>query len=183
MPTKRSSATIDGSAQENATKKPRCELKGKKAVVIKHNPFIKKETTEIDEQVKTLNTLYNTLVRNKGSSEEDLKTSKKIKKEEFKSKKVEKNPKEVIEIMELLKGNMMKFIFKHDCSRVLEAVLKYSTKETHSIILDELKSNILELIKSKYGKWVVMKLMLYYPDSRNVVFEKVLPQTVRYSYI
>ncbi|CCG84086.1 protein of unknown function [Taphrina deformans PYCC 5710] len=65
------------------------------------------------------------------------------------------------ELYNLISGSVVDIIFKHDASRVVQACFKYGTEEQRTTILKELKGRLVELSKSTYGKFLVVK-MLYY---------------------
>lgn len=69
--------------------------------------------------------------------------------------------KHIEELFGLISGSVVDIIFKHDASRVVQACFKFGTPDQRSQILKELKGRLVELSKSTYGKFLVVK-MLYY---------------------
>jgi hypothetical protein len=52
-------------------------------------------------------------------------------------------------------------IFAHDTCRVIQCLVKYGTSEHRTKLFEELKDDILEMIKCKYAKFFVKKLIKY----------------------
>lgn len=78
-------------------------------------------------------------------------------------KKVPKSERQKIieELYKLISGSVVEIIFKHDASRVVQACFKFGSEAQRTTILQELKGRLVELSKSTYGKFLVVK-MLYY---------------------
>lgn len=78
------------------------------------------------------------------------------------------------ELYGLISGSVVDIIFKHDASRVVQACFKFGTEAQRTTILKELKGRIVELSKSTYGKFLVVK-MLYYgsPGHREAILSEV----------
>jgi len=66
----------------------------------------------------------------------------------------------VTELFDIISGNIRDFIFKHDSVRVIQCALKYSTKEQRKQIATELKQDIRPLVESKYGKFLIAKMVV-----------------------
>ena len=64
-------------------------------------------------------------------------------------------------IIELIKGKVHDIIFQHDSVRVLQCCMQYGNAEQRVLIFDEIFPSVLELSKSKYGKFMIPKLMTY----------------------
>lgn len=64
-------------------------------------------------------------------------------------------------IIELIKGKVHDVIFQHDSVRVLQCCMQYGNAEQRVLIFDEIFPSVLELSKSKYGKFMIPKLMTY----------------------
>lgn len=78
-------------------------------------------------------------------------------------KKVPKTERQKIidELYGLIKGSVVEIIFKHDASRVVQASFKFGSEEQRTTILNELKGRLVELSKSTYGKFLVVKMLFY----------------------
>lgn len=68
------------------------------------------------------------------------------------------------DIYALISGRVVDIIFKHDASRVVQACFKYGTEDQRTTIVKELKGRFVDLSKSTYGKFLVVK-MLYYGNA------------------
>ena len=64
-------------------------------------------------------------------------------------------------IVATVAGKMHDVIFQHDSVRVLQTCLKHGSAEHRAAIYEELQPFVLELIKSKYGSFLVPKLLQY----------------------
>lgn len=64
-------------------------------------------------------------------------------------------------LIEMIMGNFVTFVRRHDTVRLIEAIIKYANQEQRDQIFDELKEEIVELSKLKYGKFFVLKMMKY----------------------
>lgn len=67
----------------------------------------------------------------------------------------------VEETWELSKDSIKDIIFKHDASRVIQTLFKYSDKTKRAVITKELKGNYVNLAKSPYGKYLLVKILHY----------------------
>eukprot|EP00835_Amoeboradix_gromovi_P002927 NODE_178_length_15814_cov_0.338657.p3 type:complete len:508 gc:universal NODE_178_length_15814_cov_0.338657:6063-7586(+) len=65
----------------------------------------------------------------------------------------------VEELMNGITGHIEEVVFKHDASRMVQCCIKYGTPQDISHIYEELKPRMLELIKSTYGKYIVLAFM------------------------
>ena len=63
------------------------------------------------------------------------------------------------ELIELLKGKLANVALQHDASRVVQAMIKYGNVEQCIAILDELLPVIVEMSKSTYAHFIVLKLL------------------------
>ncbi|ORX64151.1 ARM repeat-containing protein [Basidiobolus meristosporus CBS 931.73] len=78
----------------------------------------------------------------------------------------------ISDLMALVKGRVVEVIFKHDASRVIQTCLKYGNPEHRNQIASELKGRYLELSKSMYGKFIVIKILHYCPKYREHVIKE-----------
>ncbi|CAM9223004.1 unnamed protein product [Lampetra fluviatilis] len=65
------------------------------------------------------------------------------------------------ELEQLLRGHVKTIAFSHDSTRVLQCFIQFGSPEQRQLVFTELQPHILELTKSKYGKNIVKKLLLY----------------------
>lgn len=78
------------------------------------------------------------------------------------------------ELFGLISGSVVDIIFKHDASRVVQACFKFGNEAQRTQILQELKGRLVDLSKSTYGKFLVVK-MLYYgtPKHRDAILSEI----------
>ncbi|CEI99960.1 hypothetical protein G6F70_001002 [Rhizopus microsporus] len=72
-------------------------------------------------------------------------------------------------IMNIIGGKVQDVIFKHDASRIIQTCLKKGNAEQRNQIAEELKGKYLELAKSMYGKFIVMKAIEYCHKQRDTI--------------
>ncbi|CAI4057854.1 hypothetical protein SUVZ_02G6000 [Saccharomyces uvarum] len=65
------------------------------------------------------------------------------------------------EIWELSKDCISDLVLKHDASRIVQTLVKYSSKERREQIVDSLKGKFYVLATSAYGKYLLVKLLHY----------------------
>ncbi|CAI4059481.1 hypothetical protein SKDZ_04G6860 [Saccharomyces kudriavzevii ZP591] len=65
------------------------------------------------------------------------------------------------EIWELSKDCISDLVLKHDASRIVQTLVKYSSKERREQIVDALKGKFYVLATSAYGKYLLVKLLHY----------------------
>lgn len=89
-----------------------------------------------------------------------------------------KSPKPPKEVRDKLCDEIWKYaqdcikdlVMKHDASRVVQTLVKYSSKERREVITSSLKGNFYELATSSYGKYLLVKLLHYgSKDSRELI--------------
>lgn len=64
-------------------------------------------------------------------------------------------------LMALIKGKVKSLIFAHDTVRVVETLMSQGQEKHRSCLFEELKDSIVELSKSKYSKFFVLKVLMY----------------------
>lgn len=78
------------------------------------------------------------------------------------------------EIWELCQGDLGDFVLKHDASRVVQTLVKYSSKERRDDICKELKPYYYKLATSAYGKYLLIKLLHYgSKESRALIIKEL----------
>ncbi|KAJ9607701.1 Pumilio y domain member 6 [Cladophialophora chaetospira] len=78
----------------------------------------------------------------------------------------------VHELFEIITGRVKEFVFKHDCTRVVQCALKYATPEQRKQITAELKGSYRELAESKYAKFLIAKMVVGDNESRDAVINE-----------
>ncbi|KAJ1853780.1 Pumilio y domain member 6 [Coemansia sp. RSA 1853] len=75
------------------------------------------------------------------------------------------------EMMDMLRGHIKEVTFKHDMSRVVQTCLKYGNDEQRSEIAAELKGTYVDLSRSQYGRYILMRILKYCPKYRDEVIK------------
>ncbi|KAI8985143.1 armadillo-type protein [Pilobolus umbonatus] len=86
-------------------------------------------------------------------------------------------------MMEVIGGRVQEVIFKHDASRMIQTCLKKGNADQRNQIAGELKGRYLELSKSMYGKFIVMKTIEYchkYRDQILMELKKNIRKLIRH---
>lgn len=65
----------------------------------------------------------------------------------------------VAELFDIITGRVRDFVFKHDSVRVVQCALKYANLEQRRGIVDELKGDVKEIAESRYGKFLIAKMV------------------------
>ena len=73
------------------------------------------------------------------------------------------------ELFDIITGQIKDFVFKHDSVRVIQCALKYANPEQKKLIVEELRGSYRELAESKYGKFLVGKLVMVDDSARDVI--------------
>lgn len=66
----------------------------------------------------------------------------------------------VAELFEIITGRVRDFVFKHDSVRVIQCALKYANQQQRKQIVTELRADVRPLAESKYGKFMVAKMVV-----------------------
>lgn len=66
----------------------------------------------------------------------------------------------VAELFAIITGRVRDFVFKHDSVRVIQCALKYANNEQRKQISKELQGDIRTLAESRYGKFLVAKMVV-----------------------
>ncbi|OMJ22015.1 Pumilio homology domain family member 6, partial [Smittium culicis] len=80
-----------------------------------------------------------------------------------------KRHKAVAESLEMIKGKIKEVTFKHDCSRIIQSILKIGDLQQRNLVAEELKTSYLDLSMGKYGKYIVIRILRYCPTYRDQV--------------
>ena len=75
----------------------------------------------------------------------------------------EQNAKMMKELMELLQGKFNRVALQHDASRVVQSAIQFGNQKQRKIVIKELceGGNLIELAKSQYAHFVVLKMIKY----------------------
>jgi pumilio family protein 6 len=66
----------------------------------------------------------------------------------------------VEELFTIITGRVREFVFKHDSVRVIQCALKYANQEQRKLITRELQTDLRSLAESRYGKFLVAKMVV-----------------------
>jgi pumilio family protein 6 len=66
----------------------------------------------------------------------------------------------VNELFTIINGRVRDFVFKHDSVRVIQCALKYANMEQRKNIMKELAGDLRSLAESRYGKFLVAKMVV-----------------------
>ncbi|KAM0722853.1 hypothetical protein Q7P37_001051 [Cladosporium fusiforme] len=66
----------------------------------------------------------------------------------------------VSELFAIINGRVRDFVFKHDSVRVIQCALKYANMEQRKNITRELQGDLRSLAESRYGKFLVAKMVV-----------------------
>ena len=68
----------------------------------------------------------------------------------------------VEEMAKKMEGHILQVTLRHDASRIVESILQFGTEVQRKKILEELASKLVEIAKTPYGHFVVLKVSNYY---------------------
>ncbi|KAM9911180.1 hypothetical protein OXX69_003771 [Metschnikowia pulcherrima] len=78
------------------------------------------------------------------------------------------------EIWELSKDIVLDLVLKHDASRVVQTLIKHTTKSRRDSIVQALKGNYYKLATSSYGKYLLVKILHYgSKESRALIVDEL----------
>ncbi|CEP61262.1 Puf6p LALA0_S02e10440g [Lachancea lanzarotensis] len=78
------------------------------------------------------------------------------------------------EVWELSKDRISDLVMKHDASRVVQTLVKYSSKERREQVIEALKGKYYVLATSSYGKYLLVKLLHYgTKQSRQLIIDEL----------
>ena len=63
------------------------------------------------------------------------------------------------ELMKVITNNIKKLVLQHDASRIIQAAVKFGNVAQRKIVLYELEDILFDMMNSKYGRFVVCKLI------------------------
>lgn len=96
-----------------------------------------------------------------------------------------KRKKIITTILEMVKGHLGDLIFKHDSSRIVQSIIKFSDTgsltEGRQAVLAELQGQSVRLAGSPYGRFVVLKAIKYAPNAQwrsKIVTEFLAPKVI-----
>ncbi|KAI7820744.1 armadillo-type protein [Kickxella alabastrina] len=77
--------------------------------------------------------------------------------------------KKMVEMMDLVRGQIKDITFKHDMSRIVQTCLKYGSDAQRDEIAAELEDAYTELSRSLYGRHILMRILKYSSRFRSAV--------------
>jgi len=87
----------------------------------------------------------------------------------------EERQKQIDQLFKLIKGVIASLVFEHSASRFVQTAVKYGNSEQRIAIAKELEGRYIELAKSKYGKFLVLKILEYGNEQvRNLVIKEFM---------
>uniref|UniRef100_A0A183IXQ9 PUM-HD domain-containing protein n=1 Tax=Soboliphyme baturini TaxID=241478 RepID=A0A183IXQ9_9BILA len=94
--------------------------------------------------------------------------------------------KAVAQLFALVQGKAKQIIFAHDTVRIIQCLMAVKNRDIRNKLFDELKGDVLEIAKTKYGRFFVIKMLKYgTPFQRKYVIEcfyKHIPELVHHTY-
>ncbi|VEL41391.1 unnamed protein product [Protopolystoma xenopodis] len=79
-------------------------------------------------------------------------------------------------MLEIAKGKLPALCMAHDTSRIIESLIQHGTEAQRWQIYGELRPHFLNLMKSRYASYVVLKIIKYGDDKfRKDIFKVPLP--------
>ncbi|KAJ1918253.1 Pumilio y domain member 6 [Mycoemilia scoparia] len=75
------------------------------------------------------------------------------------------------EMMNLIGGSIKEVTFKHDASRIIQTCMKYGSQEERDRIAEELRGSYIELSKSLYGRYILVRMLKYCSKYRDQIIE------------
>ena len=64
-------------------------------------------------------------------------------------------------LVEMVKGNAASLIYAHDTCRVIECLISLKREDIRDMLFEELKGEIVNMIKSQYAKFFILKILKY----------------------
>ena len=87
------------------------------------------------------------------------------------------------QVFSLTKGRLRSIALKHDSSRIIQALLKYGSPPQRTVVFDEIEPHIMDLVKEKYGHFIVKKLIQYCDKERAInALRGHIPELLRQQY-
>ncbi|KAL7074362.1 hypothetical protein ACQ4LE_006259 [Meloidogyne hapla] len=140
------------------SKAPNNKFRHKKVIKVKHSTkemlmkMTKKERREFIRELERRNKPNFELMRNAKLLWETIRSTKVSE---------EKRSQCVSELMQMCQGKFSALAFSHATSRVVQCLLKLRKPEIRNQIFEELKTQIVQLAMSKFGKYFILKLFKY----------------------
>jgi len=78
------------------------------------------------------------------------------------------------ELHSLIKGNIKKLIFAHDTVRVVECLMALGSSQIRDKLFEEMKDDVVEMSKSEYAHFFVMKMLKYGSKPQKQIIQKAL---------
>ena len=75
------------------------------------------------------------------------------------------------QMMDLIGGSIKEVTFKHDASRIIQTCMKYGNQDERDLIAKELSDNYIDLSKSMYGRFILIRMLTYCPKYRDQIIK------------
>ena len=72
---------------------------------------------------------------------------------------------------ERVKGRILQITLRHDVSRIIQSILQFGSPSLRSLILSEISGKILEICKTPYGHFTILKAISYCtnPEDQKII--------------
>ncbi|KAF7324906.1 PUM-HD domain-containing protein [Mycena kentingensis (nom. inval.)] len=87
--------------------------------------------------------------------------------------------KHIHDLMNVIRGHVKDIVFKHDASRIIQTVVKHGKQKERDEIAAELKGSYMDLVQSKYSKFLVSKLIRLCATHRPAIFQEFRGHVLR----
>nr|GAT52007.1 predicted protein [Mycena chlorophos] len=87
--------------------------------------------------------------------------------------------KHVNDLMAVIRGHVKEIVFKHDASRIVQTAVKHGRQKERDEIAAELKGSYVELVQSKYSKFLVSKLIRLCATHRPAILKEFQGHVLR----
>ena len=89
----------------------------------------------------------------------------------------------VQECIDLIGLKFPELLYKHDGCRILQALLKYGSKEQKTKVIDKIKDHYLHIMSQKYSHYLASKAFLHAPTQEQKAFFRSTVTTEINKYI
>ncbi|KAJ7061988.1 armadillo-type protein [Mycena amicta] len=87
--------------------------------------------------------------------------------------------KHIQDLMNVIRGHVKEIVFKHDASRIVQTAIKHGRQKERDEIAAELKGSYLQLVQSKYSKFLVSKLIRLCATHRPAILKEFQGHVLR----
>ena len=86
----------------------------------------------------------------------------------------------VKELFEIVTGHVREYVFKHDTVRIVQCALKYASPPQRHQMATELKGSYRELAESRYGKFLIAKMIVGDDEARDTIIPEFYGHVKRF---